>query len=205
MGTHTNPARSFPARACVPIHRFLDQIPPAVQAAQVWEQLADLNPTRVAHHGNNLILNGSFEDGISNGGFDWRYAPVTGVKTLIDTVVSSAGTRSLSIEFGGWGAEAGIQQYIPVQPGGHYLFSGSMMSDDIQSSSGPRFIVYDAYDGTQYVLADDMLETNVWRRQNISFHVGPNTHLLIVKVIRQPDTSNIKGKAWVDDLQIVKE
>lgn len=195
----------FPPELAYPFIDFLINSQRPVQAAQVWEQLADINPTRVAHHGNNLILNGGFEDTISNGGFDWRYSPMSGVKTLVDSVVANTGTRSLAIEFLGWGAEAGIQQFVPVEPGGHYLFSGSMKSDDIQSNSGPRFAIYDPYDGTQYVLGDDMLETNVWRRQNISFVVGPNTHLLVVKIVREPGSSAIKGKIWIDDLQIVKE
>lgn len=195
----------FPPEQAYPFMDFLINSQRPVQAAQVWEQLADMNPTRVAHHGDNLILNSGFENEISNGGFDWRYSPISGVKALIDPVVANTGTRSLNIEFQGWGAEAGIQQYVPVQPGQRYLFSGSMKSDDIQSNSGPRFGVYDAYDGTRYVLSDDMLETNVWRRQNISFVVGPNTHLLIVKIVREPGSSAIKGKVWVDDLQIVKE
>lgn len=188
-----------------PFIDFLINSQRPAQAAQVWEQLADINPTQVAHHGNNLILNSGFEDTVSNGGFDWRYAPKSGVKTFVDSVVANTGTRSLAIEFDGWPAEAGIQQFVPVKPGGRYLFSGSMKSADIQSSSGPRFGIYDAYDGTRYALSDDMLETNVWRRQSISFEVGPNTHLLLVKVVREPANSRIIGRIWIDDLQIVKE
>jgi hypothetical protein len=196
---------SFPPELAYPFVDFLINSHFPAEAARVWEQLADIDPTRVAHHGNNLILNGGFEDRISNGGFDWHYFATPGVKTFIDSVVANTGTRSLAIDFAGGAAEAGIQQFVPVQPGGHYLFSGSMKSDDIQSSSGPRFGVYDAYDGTQYVLSDDMLETNVWRRQNIAFTVGPSTSLLIVKVVREPGNSLIKGKIWIDDLRIAKE
>jgi hypothetical protein len=195
----------FPPELAYPFVDFLINSHLPVEAAQVWEQLADLDPTLVAHHGNNLILNGGFEDKISNDGFGWRYSPKSGAQVFVDSVVANSGTRSLAIEFDGWVAEAGIQQFVPVAPGGHYQFSGSMKSDDIQSSSGPRFGIYDAYDGTQYALSDDMLETNVWRRQNISFAVGPNTHLLVLKVVREPGNTRILGKVWIDDLRIVKE
>lgn len=198
-------AEPFPPDAAYPFIDFLIASRRPAQAADVWEQLADLNPAKVPHHGNNLILNSSFEDAASNGGFDWRYSQTSGVSINIDSASANTGTRSLAISFNGAPAEAGIEQFVPVEPGKHYLFSGSMSSDDIQSSSGPRFAVYDAYDGTRYVLSDDMLESNVWHRRNLSFSVGPNTHMLVVKIVREPSNPVIKGRAWIDDLQIVKE
>jgi len=197
--------QTFSPVLAYPYIDFLIKTQQTDQVARVWEQLAEMFPDHMVRRTDNLIVNGGFEDGISNGGLDWRITHGKGVKTSVDPVISNSGIRSIVIDFNGWVEDAGIQQFVPVDPGAHYSFRGFMRSENIQTSSGPRFGIYDAYDNTEYALSDDMLESNVWRRQELQFQAGPNTHLVIIKVVREPANSRIIGKAWIDDLQLVKE
>ncbi len=195
----------FPSMSAYPYLDFLIRTKHWDEASTVWEELADDNPSEIAHRGPNLVVNSSFEDAISNGGFDWRYKPSRGVTISVDPVVASAGSRSLAIVFDGAPPDAGVEQYVLVSPNSKYHFSVSMRSEDIQSSSGPRVAVYDAYDDKRYAMSDDMLETSVWHRQDIEFEVGPDTHLISIKIIREPSNAAIKGKLWIDDVQLRKE
>ena len=76
--------------------------------------------------------------------------------------------------------EHGISQFIPVKPNTDYEFSADSKTEDIESASGPRFAIVDAYTNHSYVLTDDLLGTNPWHLQQARFHTGPNTNLSVV-------------------------
>ncbi|HEY3619899.1 MAG TPA: hypothetical protein VGK96_24075, partial [Candidatus Sulfotelmatobacter sp.] len=100
--------------------------------------------------------------------------------------------------------DAGIAQLIPVKPDTDYEFSAESRTQDIDSASGPRFSITDAYTNGSYVLTDDMLGTNPWHKQQARFRTGPTTHLLLLKVVRQPAVPLIRGKLWIDDVRLVQ-
>jgi hypothetical protein len=179
-----------------------------VAAQNAWQQLAKVDealqpylPSR-----ENLIVNGGFEENLLNGGFDWWYASNPHAALAIDTDQFYSGTRSLSVTFDGRSvSEARIAQFIPVKPDTDYEFSAESRTQDIDSASGPRFALADAYTNISYVLTDDLLGTNPWHLQQARFHTGPNTNLLFVKIVRQPAEPLIRGKLWIDDLRLVKK
>ena len=141
-----------------------------------------------------------------NGGFDWWYESNPHAALALDTDRFYGGTRSLSVTFDGRNApDAGIAQLIPVKPDTDYEFSAESRTQDIDSASGPRFAITDAYTTTvSYVLTDDLLGTNPWHRQQARFHTGPGTNLLFLKVIREPAAPLIRGKLWIDDVRLVE-
>jgi hypothetical protein len=141
-----------------------------------------------------------------NGGFDWWYESNPHAALAIDTSEFHSGTRSLSVTFDGQSAsEVGISQFIPVKPDTDYEFSAESRSEDIESASGPRFAIADAYTNSSYVLTNDVLGTNPWHSQQARFHTGPSTNLLSLKVIRQPAAPLIRGKLWIDDFRLVEK
>jgi hypothetical protein len=91
-----------------------------------------------------------------------------------------------------------------VKPDTDYEFSAESRTQDIDSASGPRFSITDAYTNGSYVLTDDMLGTNPWHKQQARFRTGPTTHLLLLKVVRQPAVPLIRGKLWIDDVRLVQ-
>jgi hypothetical protein len=198
----------FPAKLAFPYFQLLLAEQEVTAAKTAWQQLAQIDeeiqpylPSR-----ENLIVNGGFEENLLNGGFDWWYESNPHAALALDTDRFYGGTRSLSVTFDGRNApDAGIAQFIPVKPDTDYEFSAESSTQDIDSASGPRFAITDAYTTTvSYVLTDDLLGTNPWHRQQARFHTGPGTNLLFLKVIRQPAAPLIRGKLWIDDVRLVE-
>lgn len=199
--------QSFPPQPVLSYFRLLlasQQVTPALtawrQLAQVDEQIGPYLPVP-----ENLIVNGGFEENLLNGGFDWSYDANPNAKLAIDSDQFFSGMRSLSVTFNGRNAaDAGITQFVPVKPGTDYEFSAQSKTQDIDSASGPRFAIGDAYTLSSYVLTDDLLGSNPWHKQQARFHTGPTTNLIFVKITRQPPGPLIRGKLWVDDLRLIE-
>jgi tetratricopeptide (TPR) repeat protein len=200
--------QTFSAKLAFPYFQFLI-VKREVPAAQIaWQQLANVDTLLQAYLPShyNLIVNGGFEDSVLNGGFDWWYKSKADVTLAIDTSEFHSGTRSLSVTFNGHSAtDAGILQFIPVKPNSEYEFSGEYRAEELETASGPRFSIADAYTGASYVLTDDVLNTVPWRLQQARFHTGPSTTLVLLQIVRQPANPLIRGKFWIDDLKLVEK
>jgi Flp pilus assembly protein TadD len=200
--------QTFSTPLAFPYIQFLiaQQEVPAAQAA--WQQLAGLNRSLEPYirSRENLIVNGGFEENLLNGGFDWWYQPSPHAALAIDTSEFHSGMRSLSVTFDGQSApEAGISQFVPVKPNTEYEFSAEYRTEGVNTASGPRLALTDAYSNVSYVLTDDVLGTNPWHLVRAQFQTGPNTNLLLVKIIRRPAGPLIRGKLWIDDLKLVEK
>jgi len=188
--------------------RFLIEKQEVVAAQTECQQLAGINRSLLPYlpSRENLVVNGGFEENVLNGGFDWWYESNPHAALAIDTSEFYGGTRSLSVTFDGQNpADAGIFQFVVVKPHTEYDFSAESRTEDIESASGPRFDIVDAYTNAPYVLTDDLLGTNPWRLQQAQFQTGPNTNLVLLKIVRQPAGPLIRGKLWVDDLRLVEK
>jgi len=199
--------QQFSAKLAFPYFRLLIAKQQVAAAQSAWQELADIDRSLQLYlpSPTNLVVNGGFEENVLNGGLDWWYESNPHATLAIDTSDFFSGTRSLEITFDGRNpTDAGIFQFIPVKPHTDYEFSAESRTEDIQSASGPRFAVVDAYTGASYVLTDDLLGTNPWRAQHAQFQTGPNTNLLLLKIVRQPANPLIRGKVWIDDVRLVE-
>lgn len=197
----------FPPKLAFPYFQLLIAKREVAAAKTAWQQLAQVDQEIQPYlpSPENLIVNGGFEENLLNGGFDWWYESNPHAALAIDTDLFFGGTRSLSVTFDGRNApEAGIAQFIPVKPDTDYEFSAESRTQDIDSASGPRFAIADAYTDSSYVLTDDLLGTNPWHKHHARFRTGPTTSLLFLKVIRQPAAPLIRGKLWIDDVRLVE-
>ena len=200
--------QKFSTKLAFPYFRFLIAKQEVTAAQTAWQQLAGVDrslqpylPSR-----ENLVVNGGFEEKVLNGGFDWWYQSNPHAALAMDTSDFFSGTRSLSITFDGQNpGDAGIVQFVPVKPNTNYEFSAEYKTEDIDSASGPRFAIADAYTNASYVLTDDLLGTNPWRAQLARFQTGPNTNLVLLKIVRDPAGPLIRGKLWIDDLRLVEK
>ena len=200
--------QTFPAKLAFPYFRLLIAKQEVAAAQAAWQQLANVNPSLQAYlpSRENLIVNGGFEENVLDGGFDWWDESKPHATLAIDTDEFHGGTRSLSVTFDGQNPpEAGIVQFIPVRPNTPYEFSAECRTEELETASGPRFAITDAYTNAPYVLTDDSLGTNPWRLQEARFQTGPDTHLLLLKIVRQPAAPLIRGKLWIDDLRLVEK
>ena len=202
----TDLGQQFPAADVFPFFDYLIEQHETAAAVQVWKELLERNRELQAYaQPGNLVVNGGLERNFLNGGFDWRYAVGDPVDLSVDTTEFHGGNQSLRMVFKGPGiGDLGFMEYVPVQPNNSYHFSAYTKAEDIESASGPRLAVEDAYSGHTYVLSDDSLGTTGWREQSADFRTAKETSLVVVKVVRAPGNPLIKGKFWLDDVSLVQ-
>ena len=200
--------QTFPTKQAFPYLQFLLEHREVKAAQTAWQQLAtmDRSLARYLPSPENLVVNSGFEETLLNGGFDWLYQPFSHVTLKLDSSESHSGTRSLSMTFDGMNpAEVGIYQLIPAHPNTDYEFSANYKAEDVETASGPRFAITDAYSAVSYVLTDDITGTTPWRMQQARFRTGEDTTLLLLKINRVPANPLIRGKLWIDDLKLIEK
>ena len=175
------------------------------QARLVWQQAAPrFGLSAYVPSGRNLVVNGDFSLDVLNGGFDWQYEKQQSVTLTLDPSDFHGGHRSLLISFDGPAVtDAGIRQFIAVQPNTLYEFSAYYKNGDFEGAGGPHFTIQDVY--TRDVLYDsgELKEAGFWKSATGEFTTGADTKLVILHVRRLPEGSPIRGKLWVDDFRLV--
>jgi tetratricopeptide (TPR) repeat protein len=175
------------------------------QARLAWRQAAPrFGLSGYLPTSRNLIVNGDFSLDVLNGGFDWQYQKQQSVTLTLDPSDFHGGHRSLLITFDGPGVtDAGVRQFIAVQPSTLYDFSAYYKNGELEGAGGPHLTIQDAY--TQAVLydSDELKEAGFWKSATGEFTTGADTELLVLHVRRLPAGSPIRGKLWVDDFRLV--
>jgi hypothetical protein len=175
------------------------------QARLVWHQAAPrFGLSQYLPTAHNLIVNGDFNLDVLNGGFDWQYEKQQSVTLMLDPSEFHSGHRSLLITFDGPGVtDAGIRQFIAVQPNTTYDFSAYYKNGEIEGAGGPHFTIQDGFNRDILYDSDELKEAGFWKSANGEFTTGPDTKLLVLHVRRLPEGSPIRGKLWVDDFHLV--
>jgi hypothetical protein len=200
--------QTFSAKPALPFFGLLIAKKEIAVASTAWQQLsiADHSIQRYLPSSENLIVNGGFEESMLNGGYDWWYHSYPQAALSIDSSEFHSGTRSLSVTFDGHSVPgAPIFQFVPVKPNTSYEFSAQLRTEDIDTASGPRFAIVDAYTNYSYVLTEDTLGTAPWRLHEARFQTGPTTNLLVLKIVRDPAPPLIRGKLWIDDVKLIEK
>ena len=198
-------AENFELRQAFEYFQFLINHKDVDQARLVWQQttprfgLSSYLPTK-----NNLVVNGNFSLDVLNGGFDWHYQKQQSVKLTLDPSDFHSGHRSLLIAFDGPGvADAGISQFIAVQPNTVYEFSAYYKNGEIEGAGGSHFTLQDAYTQAVVYDSDELKEAGFWKSVSGAFTTGDDCRLLVLRVRRLPEGSPIRGELWVDDFRLV--
>jgi tetratricopeptide (TPR) repeat protein len=188
------------------VHYLLLQNEPG-EASLVWRQATSLlGLNAYLPTSNNLIVNGDFQLDVLNGGFDWQYHKQPNVSLTLDTSEFHAGHRSLAITFEGPGVdEAGIYQLIAVEPNTPYEFTGYYKNGEIEGAGAPHFVLQDLYSNKIYFQSDDLKFGSAWRAVSGDFMTEPATRMLVLRVVRVPPGSAIRGKMWIDDFHLVEK
>ena len=151
-------------------------------------------------------MNGTFDLAILNAGFDWQYQKQSSVSLSLDPSDFHAGRRSLQIGFDGPGInDAGIFQFIPVQPNTTYDFTAYYKNGEMEGAGGPRFNIQDMYSGSVYYESDELKDAGFWKAVNAEFTTASDCKLVVLHIRRVPAGSPIRGKLWVDDFHLVKK
>jgi hypothetical protein len=174
------------------------------RALLVWQQLVSRSTVLHGHASTgNLVVNGAFLEDILNAGFDWRYTVRPGVSVLLDTNQFHSGNRSLMFTYSAPGDDAGIYEYVPVEPNKRYIVSAWVKSEELATANGPFVWVLDAYDHTTYATTEETVGTTVWHRVEHEFQTGPTTKLVAIHFGRNPGNTLIRGRFWVDEVSLL--
>jgi tetratricopeptide (TPR) repeat protein len=186
--------------------RFLIERRQVAPACQAWRQagsLSDLSGYQPS--AENLVVNGDFALPVLNGGFDWLYEKSSDVSLALDPTESPSGHRSLSILFDSRGMEdAGIRQFIPVEPNTEYEFSAYFKSEGIEGAGGPRFVLTDRFSGANYFASEELKNADIWKQVDGTFSTGPDTSLLVLRIQRVPVGNAIRGKLWIGGVRLTQ-
>lgn len=176
------------------------------QAARVWQEAGVMARLQAYEPSSaNLLVNGDFSLDILNGGFDWVHHKTEGVSLALDPGQAHSSSRSLGITFDGPGIDdAGISQVVAVEPNTSYEFSAFYKAEDMDGAGGMQFAIQDAYKQTSFFMSEDLRDADFWKKTGGSFTTGPDTELLMVRMVRVPSGSPIRGKLWIDGLQLVQ-
>jgi tetratricopeptide (TPR) repeat protein len=183
------------------LHKEVDE------AARVWQETAEhFGLTAYLPSPSNLIVNGSFSYDTINAGFDWQHQKQAGVQLTLDPSDYHSGPRSLLINFDGPGInDAGIYQFVPVQPSTAYQFSAYYKNGEMDGAGGPHFTIQDMYSQAVYYESDELKEAGFWKSVTGEFTTPADAKLLVVHIRRLPAGSPIRGKLWVDDLRLIRK
>ena len=121
------------------------------EADQVWSDLRrkGLVENAQANPGQNLVLNGDFEENLSNIGFDWRIKLFEGFYASLDDTTYHSPTHALLIQFSGkrnldyrlvW-------QFVRVTPKRSYELRAFAKTESITTDSGPCLEIFRRTDG----------------------------------------------------------
>lgn len=204
MQTH----QPFEARYANEYFDFLVQGKQVDRAVEVWRQTADMfGHASYLPSSGNLVVNGRFGLPVLNAGLDWQYRKQGGVNVTLDPGEPYSGQPSLLINFDGPGIkDAGIGQYVPVEPNTTYTFSAHFKNKgDIEGAGGPHFTVQDMYGPVVYFESDELRDAGSWTPVNGEFTTASDCKMVAVHMRRLPEGSPIRGKLWVDDFHLARK
>lgn len=176
------------------------------QASLVWQQAAKIADIAAYQPSpENLLVNGDFSLDILNGGFDWMHQPVRGVSVALDAGETHSSSRSLRIVLDGAEiSDAGISQFVTVEPNTRYDFTALYKARDMDGAGAMQFAIHDAYRSTPLFTSEDLRNADFWKNAGGTFTTPADTHLVIVHLIRVPAGRPIQGKLWIDGLRLVQ-
>jgi tetratricopeptide (TPR) repeat protein len=198
----------FDVRQVFDYVKFLVLHKDADQAARVWQQSAPrFGLSSYLPSSNNLIVNGNFDLEVLNNGFDWQYQKQFGVGLTLDPREFHSGRRSFMISFDGPGiSDAGVYQFVAVQPNTAYNFSAFYKTNGDQEGAGaPHITIQDMYTQAVYYDSDELKEAGYWKSVAGEFTTSPDCKLVVLHVRRLPAGSPIRGKLWIDDFHLTRK
>lgn len=202
-----NAHQPFEMRNAFEYFRYLILHKDVDQALQVWQDTTSrFRLLSYLPSSSNLIVNGNFSLDVLNGGFDWQYQKQSGVTLTLDPSDFHSGRRSLMITFDGPGInDAGLFQFISVQPDTTYEFSAYYKNGEMEGAGGPHFTIQDAYSQAVYYDSDELKEAGFWKSADGEFTTSADCKLVILHIRRLPEGSPIRGKLWVDDFHLARK
>ena len=198
---------SFEPKHAYAYIRYLIKHKEVDQAVLAWQQTAGrFGYSSYLPSSGNLVVNSNFDLTLLNAGFDWQYQKQSSVNLMLDPSDFHAGRRSLEILFDGPGiVDAGIYQFVAVQPSTTYAFTAYYKTGEFDGAGGPHFTVQDMYSQSIYYESEELKDTEFWKSATGEFTTGPDCKLVVLHIRRLPAGSPMRGNLWVNDFHITKK
>nr|UXE41689.1 hypothetical protein Hi04_10k_c5966_00022 [uncultured bacterium] len=198
--------RHFEARAALFYVDALLAKQDVLGAQKVWQQIIDASSDLKAYiNPGNLVVNPNFEHEFLNAGFDWHYSGQNGVAMVLDPTQTHESSEALLITYSGANnADAGVSQCVPVTPGVAYVASAWVKSEELDSANGPQLTVFDGYYSNALARSDEILGSTSWHLAQATFTAPKETNLVVLRVSREPASTRIQGKLWIDNVHLVQ-
>jgi tetratricopeptide (TPR) repeat protein len=178
-----------------------------VPAAQnVWQQIVEASTNLKPYIApGNLVVNPGFNHEFLNGGFDWHYSGQNGVAIVLDPTETREGSEALLITYSGApNGDAGISQPVPVTPGVAYIVSAWVKSEELETANGPQLSVFDGKSDQALARSDETLGSTGWHQVQATFTAPKEINLVVVRVSRDPASTRIQGKFWIDNVHMTQ-
>ena len=178
------------------------------EALQAWDDILRKTETSLVDRAHEtLISNGSFENDILRGGFDWRYPDMPEAQFRIDANQRMERLKSMRISFGDANISTDLlSQIAPIYKPGWYILDFYIRSDGLTSDQLPYVVVrgYPNLEGTN-ARSEQFPSSTDWRKISLPFSVESNCKA--VQIALRRDASNkfgnkLKGSLWVDGFKI---
>jgi hypothetical protein len=174
-------------------------------AFEIWKNAMGAHDS--SRSSSDLVFNGGFERDSIQSGLDWRFSGNQGARVNLDSTVVHSGSSSLRIEFdGGSNIDFNSVAHAVVAEPGRYRFSAWIKASDLTTDQGIGFRIVDS-SGQVIDRTTPLNGTHDWTRVDLDFTLSPPVRLLRIEVVRQPSwkfDNKIRGKAWLDDVSLVR-
>jgi hypothetical protein len=169
----------------------------------VWEGAG----IRAAEPPVNLVWNGSFEDQILGGGFDWRYSATADVEFATDVNDKIDGLKSLRLTFGGTNINfTNLRQIVPVLVPGSYLLEFYAKTENLTTDQRPYILIQGVPEMQTATLKTEFFpESSPWQKYSFPFTVNAGAKALEIVLRRDPSQkfdNQLKGSLWLDKVSI---
>jgi len=173
-----------------------------LEAWFVW--LNSLDKTQIGRMA--YLYNGSFEQPLSNLGFDWIHQKHPAVSLDTAATYDTSGERALRVGFRGLRAQfQHLHQYLMLPPG-RFLLQGRVRRDNLQAPQGMQWAVYCIGSKDPIAVTERFRGSEPWSRFRTEFSVPPQG--CPVQMLRLELAGTIRldfdasGTIWFDNLTI---
>ena len=179
-------------------------------ADQAWDEAyaiwASQRPLGVMPLAN--VYNGGFETEASGLGFDWRFEHVAGASIELLAGDGVSGRQALSVGFDHQRVPFRHARQLMVLTPGHYLFEGHQRAEDLMTPRGLAWEVTCAGSSLPLASSAPLKGNSGWTEFAFEFDVPEQgcaaQWLELVLAARVEAEQMVEGRAWFDDLRIVR-
>lgn len=156
------------------------------------------------------VTNGGFEQDVWNAGLDWHIYQPEGARAAIELGLCRSGRRAMVIRFDGTQNIhfSHVFQFVVVEPATRYRLTTWVQASGLTTDSGPQIEIYDLDDPQRLRWTTPaVLGTTDWTELSLTFLTGPQTRILMLRVLRVPSRrldNRIAGTFRLDDVSLRK-